>query len=632
VNSRNTKLVAISGPARGESYELSGGEVSIGRSSSNDIRVEDLALSRRHAMVVKQEGRFAVRDLESNNGTFLNGAPVLEAVLTSGDRISMGDSVFVFISADDAKQPRCETAALVETTVEVVHANGLYAEPERIVQAPGQESPVSEDLKILLRVCRELNSSEDLRDLQERLLRVLCETFGACRGAILLTGDSETDLSIVGWDHEAGERFAAAPASPLLDRVLREKLAVIAAEAPENPRLPAVTVIACPILRPDRILGAIWLTGAGDTQFDERRLLLLTAVSGFTAPAIENAQRLADLREQNRLLENAGKIDHGLVGDSPAMLEVFGMIRKLACGDSSVLIFGESGTGKELAARAIHLNSARSKGPFLALNCAALTESLFESEFFGHEKGAFTGAYAQQKGKMELAQGGTLLLDEVGELTQALQAKLLRTLQEREFQRVGGARTIRVDVRVIAATNRDLREAVRAKTFREDLYYRLNVISFTMPSLRERKQDIPLLAQYFAAKFGTERRAVRISRRVLTILQAYHWPGNVRELANVIEHAICLGVGDEITPEDLPSELLEVELTADAEVPAYHAAVRRARQQIVERAFVQASGNHVHAAAILGLHPNNLHRLVRTLQIQARLHRETKAPDGSAHH
>src|SRR5262249_11616124 len=232
---------------------------------------------------------------------------------------------------------------------------------------------------------------------------------------------------------------------------------------------------------------------------------------------------------------------------------------RVARADATVLILGESGTGKELAARAIHRASPRSAAPFVAIHCAALAETVLESELFGHEKGAFTGALTQKKGKIEVADGGTIFLDEIGELSPAAQVKLLRALQEREIERVGGTRPIRVDIRVIAATNKNLEKEAAAGRFREDLYYRLSVVSLTMPSLRERRDDITLLANYFAARFGSKlcSRIPGISPEARAIMMRYDWPGNIRELANAIERAVVLGSGELIVPEELPEALLE---------------------------------------------------------------------------
>jgi Nif-specific regulatory protein len=283
------------------------------------------------------------------------------------------------------------------------------------------------------------------------------------------------------------------------------------------------------------------------------------------------------------------------------------------------LLRGESGTGKELAARAIHNNSRRAEKPFVAINCAAITETLLESELFGHEKGAFTGSYGQKKGKLECAQGGTVFLDEIGDLPPGLQAKLLRVLQERELERVGGTRPIPVDIRVLAATNRNLEEAMKSGMFRQDLYFRLNVVALTMPPLRDHKQDIPKLAAYFVEKHST-----RCSRPVKTIaeparacLMSYDWPGNVRELENAIERAVVLSVDDTLLLEDLPEQILDLSPSPDFSSAKYHGAVQDLKKKLILGAVKESGGNYTDAAKALGLHPNYLHRLIRNLNLKS---------------
>jgi len=321
------------------------------------------------------------------------------------------------------------------------------------------------------------------------------------------------------------------------------------------------------------------------------------------------------------LLEDVN-IEHNMVGEGAAMERVYHFISKVAPTDSTVLISGESGTGKELAARAIHRNSKRMEKPFMAVNCAALNESLLESELFGHEKGAFTGAVTQKKGRLEVADHGTVFLDEIAELSPALQVKLLRVLQEREFERVGGTTSIKVDIRLIAATNKNLEEAIEAGEFRQDLFYRLNVVSFEMPALRDRREDIPLLATYFADKYSVKcnRRLTGISAEARTCLSAYDWPGNVRELENAIERAVVLGTTDRILPEDLPEAVLETDHASDTSTTLkYHEAVTQTKRQIILDAMTQAKGNYTEAAKLLGVHPNYLHRLITNLNLRDEL-------------
>jgi transcriptional regulator with GAF, ATPase, and Fis domain len=306
---------------------------------------------------------------------------------------------------------------------------------------------------------------------------------------------------------------------------------------------------------------------------------------------------------------------HDMVGDSPAMRLVHERIRKLAPADCAVLISGETGTGKELAARAIHQNSRRARRPFVAINCAALTESLLESELFGHEKGAFTGAHLLKKGKFELADGGSIFLDEVGELAAPLQSKLLRALQHHEFERVGGTRTVHVDVRVIAATNRDLAAEVSTGRFRQDLWYRLNVVNLKMPPLRERRADIPSLAAHFAAKYGRGR-LMELSPDALQALMTHDWPGNVRELENAIERAVVLGSSDRITGEDLSDLLADSTGDADTAGAPFHDGVREMKRRLILDAIDRSGGNYAAAARLLGLNPTYLHRLLKNLQLK----------------
>ena len=377
------------------------------------------------------------------------------------------------------------------------------------------------------------------------------------------------------------------------------------------------SVLAAPLLTFDKLIGVIYLEGAGQS-FDKGHLELLVGVAGMASAALDNARRLEWLEGENRRLRSDFNLEHDMVGESPRMREVYQFIAKAAPTTSTVLIRGESGTGKELVARAIHLNSSRAQNPFVAINCAALSETLLESELFGHEKGAFTGAIAQKKGKLEVAAGGTVFMDELGELAPTLQAKLLRVLQEREFERVGGTRPIKVDMRLIAATNRDLEKAIADGTFRRDLYFRLNVVSCTMPALRERRDDIPLLAGYFAMRFSKKsgRPVKGISPEARKCLAQYDWPGNVRELENALERAVVLGTTELIQPEDLPEALLEKQTVPGVQVTEYHRTVKEVKRQLVLKAFQESSGNYAQTARLLGIHPNNLHRLIRSLDLK----------------
>src|SRR5215470_13449405 len=305
-------------------------------------------------------------------------------------------------------------------------------------------------------------------------------------------------------------------------------------------------------------------------------------------------------------------------GESPKMKLAIETAKKAAASKSTVLLLGESGTGKEVFARSIHRWSDRSGEAFIAINCVGLGKDILESELFGHEKGAFTGAHQLKKGKMELAQGGTVFLDEVGDISAELQTKLLRFLQEREFERVGGTQPICVDVRIIAATNRDLSMAIKEGRFREDLFYRLNVIPVSLPSLRERKEDIPVLAEFFLRRFAleTKKNFTGIAEEARTKLALYEWAGNVRELANVIERAVVLGQGPEVTIDDLPLRIAGTELEGTGAELSYRHAVDVARADVIKRALASTQGNRAAAARVLGLHKTHLLNLMKSLRIE----------------
>ncbi|MBC8420072.1 MAG: sigma-54 dependent transcriptional regulator [Proteobacteria bacterium] len=323
--------------------------------------------------------------------------------------------------------------------------------------------------------------------------------------------------------------------------------------------------------------------------------------------ALENYR----LVKENKLLTEAlsDRFKYGnMIGKSKSMIEVYDLIDKVSRSKASVLITGPSGTGKELISKAIHYQGQRKDRPFISINCGALTETLLESELFGHEKGAFTGAVAMKKGRFELADGGTLFLDEVGEMPPSLQVKLLRVLQEMEFERVGGTRTINVDVRVLSASNRNIKEDVTNGMFREDLYYRLNVIHIDVPSLQERVDDIPLLVRHFIEKFhgADKKNKIELSPEAWKALYAYPWPGNVRELENVIERAVVLHSGGIIKVDDLPEELIGAEAEFDVErfippnVPLPKA-LEEIEERLVRRALAQCNNIQSHAAESLGI-------------------------------
>ncbi len=389
------------------------------------------------------------------------------------------------------------------------------------------------------------------------------------------------------------------------------------------------SILCVPLKQHDRIIGVIEaINTASPDGFTPADLQLLRAFGGLAATAITRAKVFASVRNASAVFQETIQDRYRLVlGPSAAMQEVLRLARAAAGTASTVLLLGESGTGKEVVARAIHQWSPRAEHPFVAVNCTALTPDLLESEMFGHEKGAFTGAIAQKKGKFELADSGTIFLDEIGDLELPLQAKLLRVLQEKEFQRVGGVKDIRADVRILAATNRDLRQAMHKGAFREDLYYRLNVVSLTLPPLRDRREDIAMLTRHFVERSCREvnRAPMGIERAVSECLQAYSWPGNVRELQNAIERAVVLAPGPEITVADLPAEVRK-QLTDTANTAAQveeiddalslAEAINVFTRVRIRKALEAVGHNQTEAAKRLSLPQSNLSRLMKRLGLR----------------
>jgi Nif-specific regulatory protein len=633
------RLEAVSGPLKGQLFLLTQEEVSIGRDPSNEISLLDSLVSRRHCVIRKESGTFRLQDLESRNSTFVSGVPVMDRVLVPGDQIRVGNSILIFQGAESGSLPHSASLSLDATpapgaaTVVLRKEDALYLRPPTREQLPNTPKTVR-DLKVLLDFSRALNSVQGLAPLQERVLEAILAIAPADQAAILLTEDGTTGFSSVqGKDRRLGENQPIHASQTILNRVLEERLAVLTSDVQSDETYRDAdsllqrrvhSVLAVPLEGQDKVLGVLYLeASSAGARFDSDLLQLVTTLGNITALAIENARHLERLGGENRRLHEELNIHHSMIGESKAMHEVYGFVSRVAGRDSTVLISGESGTGKELVARAVHMNSGRSDKPFVAINCAAITETLLESELFGHERGAFTGAVSQKKGKLEVAEGGTVFLDEIGELAVPMQAKLLRVLQEREFERVGGTRPIKLDVRLIAATNRDLKEASRNGAFRPDLYYRLNVVSLHMPALRERREDIPMLAAYFAAQYAekVKRRVAGISPEARTCLMRYEWPGNVRELENAIERAVVLGSTELILPDDLPESILEETAASGEPVSALHDGIREAKKVLIERAIEQANGNYTEAAKILGVHANHLFRLIRTLNLKPKRQR-----------
>jgi transcriptional regulator with GAF, ATPase, and Fis domain len=621
------QLIGLTGTMEGTVLAIGGPAVSIGRDAANSISLPDPAVSPEHCMITRSDGHLTVDSLDPTNPVYVNGLPASHQLLHEGDHLRIGDSIFVVDLREAGEDSPTAARQIVERRrganilLKLRREDVLFGVPAASNQgAPGSREAT--DLRALAKIATAITAIRDIVQLQGPLLDLIFEAVPADRGTIVLLDDNGGELSPVAqWDRLGAAKRNVTVNKRILDVALREGVAVLAREEKDGDDAEApgaVSVAVAPLVAFDRVLGAMYLEANGrDGGFDEAHLQLLSVIGGMTAVALDHGRQVERLDRQNRRLQAVIGLQHDMVGASGVMRNLHDRMDRIARADATVLLRGESGTGKELAARAIHQNGARASRPFVAINCAAITETLLESELFGHERGAFTGAAGLKHGKLELADGGTVLLDEIGELPLSLQAKLLRVLQEREFERVGGTRRLRVDFRLVAATNRDLEQAIKSGGFREDLYYRIAVVTLTIPPLRDRPEDILALASHFV-RLHTKRARRTVSGfspEALECLTQYPWPGNVRELDNAIEHAIVLGSTETILREDLPSALLERASAAAPRPTGYHDAVREAKTRLIQSALERSGGNCAAAARMLDLDRNYLHRLIRNLRL-----------------
>lgn len=626
------QISILEGKNKGATFELIDEETFIGRENSNQIVLNDSSVSRRHCSLKSFNNQFILNDLQSLNGTLVNEKNAQNKLLNDGDKITIGDFVFLFKTDTPENLPVSSTIFFDKSQIDL--SKSVRISLDEVIGA------MARDLSALLKISAKINLLRTVESLQKELLNEIFEVVPAQTGAILLVDENEDLVEVFGLNRTE-KNAEIAISQTIVGQVLSEKKAILTNDVTVNQDLSQAkslfmaktsSVLCAPLTLFEENIGAIYLaTSENKTSFDENHLRFLIGVAGISAVALENVKNFERLEKENSRLREETLFSKNMLGESVAMNKVFAFINKVAAGDSTVLITGESGTGKELAARAIHLNSQRNSKPFVAINCAALNENLLESELFGHERGAFTGAVTQKVGKIELASGGTLFLDEIGEIALILQAKILRVLQEREFERVGGVRTFKADIRLITATNRDLEAEIKTGNFRQDLFYRLNVVRLQMPNLRERKSDILLLAEHFTEKFARKlnRRVRGISAKARKLLENYDFPGNVRELENAIERAIVLGENEWILPEDLPENIWESANLAEFKIEDsgfnYYETLQLKKKELIFKAFAEAKGNYLETAKLLDIHPNYLHRLIRNLNVKAELEQSFKA-------
>jgi len=482
------------------------------------------------------------------------------------------------------------------------------------------------ELTLLFEISQLLNSSQDISDLTYPILETIAETMGMHRGTLSILNRKNKQIAInaaYGLSDVEKSKGIYKPGEGITGKVVKTGEPIVIPDISTEPdfldktgsrkdsQKKGIAFICVPMKIENEVLGTLSVDRlfADDISLDED-LRLLTIIASMISRSMRQMQLLQEEKEQ--LQEEAQRLQRQLeerfqptniIGSSQAMQQVYDLIQQVSRSEATVLIRGESGTGKELVAQAIHFNSLRADKPFIKVNCAALPESIIESELFGHEKGAFTGAESTRKGRFELAHGGTIFLDEIGELTPMTQVKLLRVLQEREIERVGGTETIKVNVRVLTATNRALEKEIENGTFREDLYYRLNVFPIHLPPLKERKSDIIQLADHFIEKNNerNHKSVRRISSPAIDLLMSYHWPGNVRELENCIERAVLLSTDQVIHSFHLPPSLQSADSSNTRMKLTLKDAVEKLEEEMIRESLKTCKGNRAKAARELGI-------------------------------
>jgi len=620
------------------------GKCTLGRGPGNSVVLQDERSSRCHAEVVASADGWLLRDLGSRNGTRVGDEAISgDHPLSSGDTIRIGGTQIIYGEGDPPTDPAGvspESAETSEVSLDLKQwsaAITLRRDKGRLLddirESAGSVPRVGQAAARLCRLAFSLARGSDTAEVARLALEAAMQGSNAARGIVLLPPPSPvqdqtrppkvTSLLPVasapaGWPAD-GRLPAGATAT-----VLSTNEAIVVGQPPSAaPSDGAHSSISAPVRvggRPVGVMHVELAPGARQSTLDDLEFVM--AVCDALGVAVENlatrerlSVRLASTSDENERLRQRLREESRMVGSGPAISLITGQISRVATTKATVLVRGESGSGKELVARAIHDASDRRDAPFICLNCAALSETLLESELFGHEKGAFTGATERKAGKFEAAHRGTLFLDEIGEMSPTIQAKFLRVLEGHPFERVGGSQRVQVDVRVVAATNRNLEEAVAAGDFRRDLYFRLKVVEIIVPPLRRRPEDIEPLARHFLARFADETgRAVRdFTAEALTALRDYHWPGNIRELRNCIERAVVLSSHDTIDAHELALSHLASSGDTGRGTAARAAPFVPQTIDEVERKHVMATlsavgGNKTKAAAILGIERSTLDR------------------------
>jgi transcriptional regulator with GAF, ATPase, and Fis domain len=614
----------------------------LGRAATNRIVLKDELCSREHAEVFRSNGSWHVRDLNSLNGTRLNSERLTgESELTPGDDVHLGKTHLLFVE-DMSQLPDVPTEPRDrEETDSSVSIKKRLGQTRFLTPVPPEQGPtdtasentgrhnLSRDLSLLYRLALDMGSATTYEDLVNVVLNGLLEAIPAEVGAVLTVKEGGA-LDVTAYRHrDPSVRGYSRVSEYLSHEVLRSREAVLAENVARDRYLRnreslhdlgITSVICAPVSFQDRVLGLIHLyCNDPHKALDGEDLEFAVAVSKQLGNVIHQMRRQESLASEIDSLRHQLRVESELVGDGPAVQAIESQVGRVASTNATVLIRGESGVGKELVARAIHYNSNRKDGPFICLNCAALTETLLESELFGHERGSFTGATEKKVGKFEASDHGTIFLDEIGEMNVGTQAKLLRVLEGHPFERVGGSVPIKVDVRVVAATNQPLEQGVHDGRFRKDLFFRLQVVEIRVPPLRDRRGDVPQLADHFLKRFVREtgRKIKGFTPAAMQKMEAYDWPGNVRELRNVVERAVALSSGPTLDAPDVWLSSLDLASPPESAGADYQPVTLEEVERVhIQRTLEFTEWNKSRTAEILDIERSTLDRKIKLYELK----------------
>lgn len=641
------ELIDITIPGQKKSYSLKDITI-IGRASTTDIKLDDPMVSRHHARISKWNDGYLIEDLCSLNGVFLNDERITTPhPIPDGSKISIGPHTLIFKGTDSihpglVECPSSEYTQIIVATKEPLPVGTI---DEKICHEAADKEEfekIQKSLKIFQDITRAIDNIFDIDALLKEIIQIIFTVFphaGRCFVALQEPWEAKLTIRTIQTKDPALAEEENLLSQTLARRAIEERKSLLIMGTQMDSRVSmsikligANSILCAPLICPQKTLGILQIESKSKNyEFSKADLDLFTGIASQVALLIYNAELLDDLKKakervefENKNLKKQQKVQSSfsdIVGTSVKIKETLELVKKVSNSPYSILITGESGTGKELIAKAIHYNSSRSGQPFVVLNCAAIPRDLLESELFGYEKGAFTGATDTKQGLFEVADKGTIFLDEIGEMHAHTQAKLLRVLQEKELQRLGGTKVIKIDVRILAATNKDLKTAISNGEFREDLFYRLNVVPIHIPPLRERKEDIPLLISHFLAVSCADvgKRVKSFTPEALTYLTNYTWPGNVRELKNVVERMVTLApddgmIGVEMLPQEVCNKSV-VRLQKYKSVGTLYEAQKQLEIEMIMDALKSAEGNKSRAAELLGISRKVLYEKIETYKI-----------------